>query len=119
MHISLPPDLEQFVAEQVKSGVFVTPSELVCTGLRLLQDCERLREMRLNELAAQTPEELDSFEQANAIRAEDVFERLKAKIQEGRDALDAGRAHVLDEHTFDRIRAEGERLLADSQRRSS
>jgi len=119
MHVSLPPDLEQFVTEQVNSGVYGTPSELVCSGLRLLQDRQRLREIKLDDLKAKVQEGLDSLVHAEPIPAEEVFNRLQAKIQEGRDALDAGRSHILDEHTFDRIRAEGERLLAESQKRAS
>lgn len=119
MEIALTPELEQFVAEQIVSGAYPTPSALVNAGVRMLQDRERLREARFQELAATIRREFAGPTSDDSISDEEVFHRLKAKIQAGREDLDAGRFEVLDEHTFDRIRAMGERLLAESRKCAS
>jgi putative addiction module CopG family antidote len=41
MNVSLPTSLEEFVRERVTAGEFKSPDEVVCEGLRLLQDQER------------------------------------------------------------------------------
>ena len=38
MHVSLPPELEQFVAEKVKAGQYASPDQVVEESLRLLRD---------------------------------------------------------------------------------
>jgi putative addiction module CopG family antidote len=40
MNVSLPLSLEEFVRQRVASGDFKSPDEVVCEGLRLLQDRE-------------------------------------------------------------------------------
>lgn len=48
MTLSLPPDLERFVRDQIASGRFPTPDGVVAAGLRLLSD----REAELRALVA-------------------------------------------------------------------
>ena len=38
MNVSLPSSLEEFVRQRVSAGEFKSPDEVVCEGLRLLQD---------------------------------------------------------------------------------
>jgi putative addiction module CopG family antidote len=40
MNVSLPLSLEEFVRQRVIEGGFKSPDEVVCEGLRLLQDQE-------------------------------------------------------------------------------
>jgi putative addiction module CopG family antidote len=40
MNVSLPSSLEEFVRQRVTAGEFKSPDEVVCEGLRLLQDQE-------------------------------------------------------------------------------
>ena len=48
MTVTLPPELESYVAEQVRLGVYKTPEECITTALRVSQqdraDFERLKQ---------------------------------------------------------------------------
>lgn len=60
MNVSLTPELEEFVRERVDAGRYRSASEVVRAGLRLLQDREKLREVKLEELRAAVQKGLDS-----------------------------------------------------------
>ena len=61
MDISLPPDLEQYVSLEVKSGKYQSPSEVVRDGLLLLKD----REQRLAQLRKEIAIELEQAEKGD------------------------------------------------------
>ena len=50
MNVSLTPELERLVQEKVKSGRYLSASEVVREALRLMQAEDQLRELRLEEL---------------------------------------------------------------------
>ncbi|GAC1451762.1 MAG: type II toxin-antitoxin system ParD family antitoxin [Isosphaeraceae bacterium] len=50
MNVSLTPELEQLVQKKVESGNYLSASEVVREALRLLQERDQLRELRLEEL---------------------------------------------------------------------
>jgi antitoxin ParD1/3/4 len=50
MNVSLTPELEQLIHQKLQSGRYLSASEVVCEALRLLEDRDRLREMKLEEL---------------------------------------------------------------------
>jgi antitoxin ParD1/3/4 len=50
--VALGSHFEEFVKKQLDSGRFNNVSEVVRAGLRLLEDAERLREIRHQELQA-------------------------------------------------------------------
>jgi putative addiction module CopG family antidote len=50
MNVSLTPELEQYVHSKVKSGRYLSASEVVREALRLLEERDRLREIRLATL---------------------------------------------------------------------
>lgn len=50
MNISLTPELERLIHKKVRSGRYLSASEVVREALRLLEDHDHLREMRLEEL---------------------------------------------------------------------
>lgn len=71
MNVSLTSKLEGMVKKLVKSGRYNSASEVVRDGLRLLEDREQLREIKLQELrraiqksrdsGPSTPWDLDDF----------------------------------------------------------
>lgn len=69
---------EAFVEAQVKSGRYNNASEVVRAGLRLLEDSEQARELKLAELHRLVAEGQRSGE---GHPAEDVFARLEAKYR--------------------------------------
>ncbi len=50
MNVSLTPQLEALVQKKVASGMYNSASEVVREALRLLQQHDRLRDLRLKEL---------------------------------------------------------------------
>ena len=50
MNISLTPELEYYVKKKVKSGRYNSSSEVIREALRLLEENDALRKIRLQEL---------------------------------------------------------------------
>ncbi|MBL8672534.1 MAG: type II toxin-antitoxin system ParD family antitoxin [Alphaproteobacteria bacterium] len=70
MHVSLTPKLEELVREKVESGLYDNASEVIREALRLMQEHEELRRLKL--------------------------ERLRAALATGESDVAAGRVTVLD-----------------------
>jgi antitoxin ParD1/3/4 len=64
MDISLTSQLEKVVKEKVASGLYNSASEVVGEALRLLDDHDRLRQIKLERLRNDIQEGLDSGESA-------------------------------------------------------
>jgi antitoxin ParD1/3/4 len=60
MNVSLTPQLEELVKRKVESGRYGSASEVVREALRLLEEHDRLRSMRVAELRAEIQQGLDS-----------------------------------------------------------
>ena len=60
IHATVTPELDSFVNELVDAGRFTSQSEAVRAALRLLEDRERLRDMKLEALREKIQEGLDS-----------------------------------------------------------
>ena len=60
MNVSLTPQLEEMVRRKVESGLYSTSSEVIREALRLLEEHDRVREMRLEELRREIQKGLDS-----------------------------------------------------------
>ena len=50
MNVSLTPELEEYIAGKVASGLYHSSSEVIREGLRLLKEQDAVREMRLAAL---------------------------------------------------------------------
>ncbi len=74
--VALGNHFEEFVKKQLESGRFNNVSEVVRAALRLLEDEEKLRQIRHRELRAAIQEGIDS-EDAGSI--EDVVARNRAR----------------------------------------
>ncbi len=64
MDISLTSQLEKVVKEKVASGLYNSASEVVGEALRLLDDHDRLRQIKLERLRKDIQDGLDSGEPA-------------------------------------------------------
>ena len=62
MNVSLTPQLEELVKRKVESGLYGSASEVMREALRLLDEHDRLRQMRLEELRAAIQKGVDSGE---------------------------------------------------------
>jgi antitoxin ParD1/3/4 len=74
--VALSPHFEAFIRDQVKSGRYNNVSEVVCAGLRLLEDTERQQAIQLQALR----NDIAAGKASGApLAAEPVFDRLQAK----------------------------------------
>ncbi len=76
LNVSLTPQLEELVKAKVASGMYNSASELVRDALRLLEERDQVREMRLQALRKAVQEGIDS---GPGIPADEVFDRLEKK----------------------------------------
>ena len=91
MNVSLTPDLEEFVAQKVKSGLYNSASEVVREGLRLVHEQDQLHSLKL--------------------------ENLRKEIQIGIDQLERGESHTYSSarELIDEIKAEGRATLRNEK----
>lgn len=76
--VALSSHFETFIRNQIDSGRYNNVSEVVRAGLRLLEDQERLNDMKLAELKKAIAAGLESGE---GRPADEVFDRLEAKYR--------------------------------------
>ncbi|MEF8732413.1 MAG: type II toxin-antitoxin system ParD family antitoxin [Candidatus Accumulibacter meliphilus] len=83
--VALGSHFEQFVKSQLASGRYNNASEVVREGLRMLEDQEKLRALKLETLRAEVQRGMQG---GSGIPAEQVFENLRRRI----DGIAAGDA---------------------------
>jgi len=76
MNVSLTKELERLIDDKVKSGRYLSASEVVREALRLLEDRDRLRALHVSELRKEIKRGLDS----GPARRFDV-KALKARVR--------------------------------------
>ena len=90
MNVSLTPELEDLVADKVKSGLYNSASEVVRAALRLLSEQDDLRQVRLEALRKDVQIGLDQI-RAGQSKTYSSGESLAADIKaRGRAKLEAG-----------------------------
>ena len=92
MNISLTPELDTFVTEKVKSGLYHSASEVIREGLRLLKEREALLEIRQEELRKQVREGFAQIEGGDYLEFSSVEEIASYTMQEGRKRVAAQNA---------------------------
>ncbi len=60
MNVNLTPQLEEMVRAKVESGLYTSASEVVREALRLMEEQDRLRAAKLEQLRADIRQGLDS-----------------------------------------------------------
>jgi antitoxin ParD1/3/4 len=88
MDISLPSELEQYVENQVQSGVYRSASEMIGEGLRILKEKE-IRQGTLRELRREIQIGIDQAERGHF--SDFTAEMLESIAGEGRERLAAER----------------------------
>ena len=79
MNVSLSPELERLIDEKVKSGMYNSASEVIRAGLRLLQEHDELREIRLRELKADVQKGIEEIERGDVVDGDEVFLELRER----------------------------------------
>ena len=83
MNVSLTPELEDFIQERVKSGRYHSASEVVREALRLLEDRDEVRRLRLDEMRKKIAAGLASLDRGGALPGEKVFDGLESDLSDG------------------------------------
>ncbi|MBW4507839.1 MAG: type II toxin-antitoxin system ParD family antitoxin [Scytonematopsis contorta HA4267-MV1] len=79
MNVSLTVELERYVQNKVESGLYHSASEVIREGLRLLQEQDMLKEIKLQTLRAEIQQGIDSGE-STPLDIEDVIRRGKERL---------------------------------------
>jgi antitoxin ParD1/3/4 len=80
MNISLTPELEQFVTDKVKTGMYQTASEVIREGLRLLSERDqRIEALRRDVRAGFEAVERGEFTEYDASNVKELSDRVKAR----------------------------------------
>ncbi|WP_293146146.1 MULTISPECIES: type II toxin-antitoxin system ParD family antitoxin [unclassified Microcoleus] len=80
MNISLTPELERLIQEQVKKGRYSSVSEMVGESLRLLWERDRIREKRVAELRQKIQVGIEELNRGEGIDGEEVFDEIEVDI---------------------------------------
>lgn len=88
MPITLPPELEQFIQNQVASGKYASIDEVFLAGIKLLQERESVYQGRFEELRREVLVGVEEAERGELLDAEEVIIRLQEKLQQRRTQFD-------------------------------
>jgi antitoxin ParD1/3/4 len=83
MNISLTPQLEAFVQEKVASGLYSSASEVIREALRMLEDQDRLKAMKLEALRKEIDKGLEQLERGERVpyEPEKIIEKVLQKTR--------------------------------------
>jgi antitoxin ParD1/3/4 len=81
MNVSLTPELERFIGGLVESGRYRSASEVVRAAVRLLEDREREREVKLEALRNAVGEGLEELERGAAVPGDQVFDEILSALR--------------------------------------
>lgn len=76
VNVSLTPELEALIQERVRSGRYTSASEVVREALRLLEDRDELRRLRLAELRSQVASGLVSLDRGQTRDGDAVIDEI-------------------------------------------
>jgi antitoxin ParD1/3/4 len=86
MNVSLTPELEALVHDKVKSGRYLSASEVVREGLRLLEERDRLYQERLANLQKEINLGVEQSDRGEVLDGETVIQELLDEINQARQA---------------------------------
>ncbi len=85
MEIQLKPELEQFLQEKLKSGVYQTLDEAINQGIELLKCQEEVYQGRFEELQRKIMIGAKASQRGEVIDGEALFKHLKDKLEARRN----------------------------------
>ncbi len=80
MNVSLTSELEAFVASKVRSGRYHSASEVIREALRLLEEREQVRALRIHALRKKIGEGMEQLERGEGIAGEQIFSELGVEL---------------------------------------
>lgn len=79
MNVSLTPALEKLIQQKVKSGLYNSASEVIREALRLLEEQDRLRRMKLDDLRKDLAVGIEQADRGELTDGKEVFRRLRTR----------------------------------------
>jgi antitoxin ParD1/3/4 len=76
MNVHLTSELEKLVHNKVKTGRYNSASEVVREALRLLEEHDHIRKMRMQEIRKKIDEGWESLQRGEGIDGEEAFKTL-------------------------------------------
>lgn len=86
MNISLNPHFEELVKGKVESGLYNSVSEVMREALRLLEERDQLRDLRLEALRRDIQKGMDSGE-ATPLDIEDIKSRGRKRLDDANQQM--------------------------------
>ncbi|MBI1851114.1 MAG: type II toxin-antitoxin system ParD family antitoxin [Planctomycetes bacterium] len=80
-NFSLTPELERYVAQKLKSGLYSTASEVIREALRSQMERESLNQSRIEQLRKDIQVGLDQLARGEGIDGEKAIARILAKTR--------------------------------------
>lgn len=84
MNVSLTPELEKFVSAKVEAGRYNSASEVVREALRLLEEHDQARTIRLGEFDQELGRRLALLDSGRHVKPTEARDRLKRKSEQRR-----------------------------------
>lgn len=81
LNVSLTPELEELISSKVASGRYLSASEVVRDGLRLLEERDRLSHEALDRVRQKIDAGIASLDRGEGVAAEKVFAELEAGLE--------------------------------------
>ena len=82
MKIFLNREARKFIEEQVESGRYSSPSDVMGEALRLLSEKERIRTKRFAELKEKIRVGIEELDRGEGIDGEEVFAELEEETRQ-------------------------------------
>lgn len=86
MNVSLNPELEQFIHNQVESGKYKSTDAVIIAGIRLLEEQERIYQGRFEELKREILVGIEQLDRGERLDGREVIEQLRRENQAKRQA---------------------------------
>ncbi|MGD1913390.1 MAG: type II toxin-antitoxin system ParD family antitoxin [Rivularia sp. (in: cyanobacteria)] len=88
MSISLTPELEEFIQNQIASRKYASTEEVIIAGIKLLKERENIYQGRFEELKQEIMVGVEASEGGEVVHGEVVFRQLEQKLQQRRQQID-------------------------------
>lgn len=93
MNLSLTPEFEKLIADQVASGEYATPGEVVWHALTLLEQSEKSRSEQIEEFNRELQARIDSLDEGKFVTAEESQQHFAERSAQRRDELNRVESH--------------------------
>ncbi|MBI4124954.1 MAG: type II toxin-antitoxin system ParD family antitoxin [Deltaproteobacteria bacterium] len=79
MNVSLSPQLEKWIQKKLETGMYNSASEVIREAIRLMDERDRLQQMKLQELRKDIETGIQEAEQGKLEEGKKVFEKIRSR----------------------------------------